>query len=146
MHERQSSAEPVALEDGTGREYIGTTTGMTADIPSSLMQCSVPTAGPDAVWSFSLAAPMDVEVTADGWGDGAALALFDSPIERPSVSVRRSLAAARVQLYDIDHLPDQPEPGCAAVRLEPAPLLALQHRAHLGQRARDVRRRPASRS
>ncbi len=118
-NESQPSALSVPLERGGTFVQTGNTTGMNSDINYTYFQqggaqCGAAPASADAVWSFSLSKPTDVELSADGSGYGTVLGLFDSPFVRPSLTSQSSLADAITQIYDQDKLPGEPEAGCTA--------------------------------
>jgi cysteine-rich repeat protein len=116
-HESQPSAQLVALGDGKTYIQNGTTTGMTSDVPAAYLQqagtqCGAAAGSADAVWSFSLSKTTDLEISSQGTGYSAGLALFDSPFIRPSTAQLSSLADSITQLYDPDKLPSEPDAGC----------------------------------
>ncbi|MEY4579493.1 MAG: hypothetical protein RL701_4196, partial [Pseudomonadota bacterium] len=115
-NENVATATQVPVSAGQAYVYTGDTSAMTADIDGSLFTCSpVQVASNDAVFDFSLSTATTVAINSEGSGYDTALALFDSPITRPSTTLRTANAAIEQKLYDVKAMPGSPEATCRPI-------------------------------
>ena len=111
--EKHSASGP---QERAEHHFFHTGTTSTANnVDGTLMSCLNNTpmnTAPDATFSFSIAKPTQVEIAATGSFAGAAVALFDGPYTRPSITSKVSAAPYTTALYDATFFADAYDRFC----------------------------------